>query len=165
MDLNNGGELEDLLAGFDGADIDILEEPKLELDKKPDEAEELLDLERPAGTSDKTEDPFRLYVREMRSVPLLKREGEVEIARRIERGQNSVLKALSRSPVVIQEFLAMGDRVRRGITFTRDVVQISGPMPSVEALAAKKEEFCKLCDEAAKIHKKLLQTKEGLLAA
>ncbi|MDQ6665646.1 MAG: RNA polymerase sigma factor RpoD, partial [Acidobacteriota bacterium] len=78
MDLNNGGELEDLLAGFDGADIDILEEPKLELDKKPDEAEELLDLERPAGTSDKTEDPFRLYVREMRSVPLLKREGEVE---------------------------------------------------------------------------------------
>ncbi len=167
MDLNNGRALEDFLAGFGGADMDILEEPKLELDKKPDQAKELLDLELPTGASDNTNDPdpFRLYVREMRSVPLLKREGEVEIARRIERGQNRVLKTLSRSPVVIEEFLAMGDRLRRGITFARDVVQISDPMPSLEALAAKKEEFCKLCDEAAKIHEKLLQTKEGLLAA
>ena len=109
-DLNNGGDLDDLLAGLDVAGIEILEEPKLEFDKKLEEAEELLDLELPPGVGEKINDPVRMYLREMGTVPLLTREGEVEIARRIERGQKTVLKALSRSPLVIQEILATGGR-------------------------------------------------------
>ena len=109
-DLNSGADLDDLLAGLDVAGIEILEEPKLEFDKKLEEAEELLDLELPPGVGEKINDPVRMYLREMGTVPLLTREGEVEIARRIERGQNTVLKALSRSPLVIQEILAMGGR-------------------------------------------------------
>ena len=52
-----------------------------------------------------------MYLREMGTVPLLTREGEIEIAQRIERGQNAVRKALSRSPLVIREILAMGEEV------------------------------------------------------
>ena len=55
----------------------------------------------PAETLEKTNDPVRMYLREMGTVPLLTRQGEVEIAKRIEKGQKSVIKALSRSPVVV----------------------------------------------------------------
>ena len=88
-ELAGGAELEDVLAGLDGAGIEILEEPK-DFDKKLEE-EELLDMDVPAGVGDKVNDPVRMYLREMGAVPLLTRDGEVEIARRIERGQNTVL--------------------------------------------------------------------------
>ena len=109
-DLAGGAELDDVLAGLDGAGIEILEEPK-DFEKKLEEGEELLDLELPAGVGEKVNDPVRMYLREMGTVPLLTREGEVEIARRIERGQNTVLKSLSRAPLVIQEIIAMGEEM------------------------------------------------------
>jgi RNA polymerase primary sigma factor len=93
-----GTDLEDVLANLDVAGIEILEEPK-EFEKKLEE-EDLLDLELPAGVGDKGNGPVRMYLREMGTVPLLTREGEIEIARRIERGENAVRKALSRSPLV-----------------------------------------------------------------
>src|SRR6184192_370603 len=112
-ELNNGTDLDDLLAGLDVAGIEILEEPKLEFDKKLEEAEELLDLELPPGVGEKVNDPVRMYLREMGTVPLLTREGEVEIAKRIERGQKTVLKALSRSPIVIRELLNLGEDLKK----------------------------------------------------
>src|SRR6266508_90239 len=84
-DLSTGAELEDVLAGLDGAGIEILEDAK-DFEKKLEESEELLDIELPAGVGEKINDPVRMYLREMGTVPLLTREGEVEIARRIERG-------------------------------------------------------------------------------
>src|SRR5262249_57978743 len=65
-----------------------------------------------SGTLEKTNDPVRMYLREMGTVPLLTREGEVAIARRIERGENRVLKALCRSRYVIRELLALQDKLR-----------------------------------------------------
>ena len=56
-----------------------------------------------------------MYLREMGTVPLLTREGEVEIAKRIERGQLRVLKAISRSPIVIREIIALGEDLKRGV--------------------------------------------------
>src|ERR1035441_8456624 len=82
-DLSVGADLEDVLAGLDIAGIEILEEPK-DFERKLDEGEELVDLELPAGLGEKVNDPVRMYLREMGTVPLLTREGEVEIARRIE---------------------------------------------------------------------------------
>ena len=81
--------------------------------RRLEEAEELLDLDLPAGVGEKVNDPVRMYLREMGTVPLLTREGEVEIARRIERGQNTVLKSLSRAPLVIQEIIAHGREMAR----------------------------------------------------
>src|SRR5438477_11580412 len=123
-DITSGGDLDDVLAGLDVAGIDILEEPK-DFDKKLDETEELIDIELPAGIGEKVNDPVRMYLREMGTVPLLTREGEVEIARRIERGQSTVLKSLFRAPLVIQEVVVMGEEVTQDVLLARDLIQIS----------------------------------------
>ena len=129
-DLNSDPEISDLLVDLDGVGMDILEEPKLEFDQKLDDGEELLDLDLVAGPEDKTNDPVRMYLREMGTVALLNREGEVEIARRIERGQNSVRKTLSRSPLVIQSILDLGIELERGTRSIRDVIQFADPLIS-----------------------------------
>src|SRR5882672_1449072 len=81
------------------------------------------DLDLPPGSMGKREDPVRLYLREMGSVPLLTREGEVAIAKRIERGQNLVLKTLSRAPVVLKHVVAAGKDLREGSRTIKDIVQ------------------------------------------
>ena len=66
---------------------------------------------------------MRLYLREMGSVPLLKREGEVAIAKRMERGQMLVLKTISRSPLVLKELIAVGADLRNGRCSIKEIVQ------------------------------------------
>jgi RNA polymerase primary sigma factor len=92
-------------------------------DKKLDEiAEEELELDLSPGTLDKTNDPVRLYLREMGVVPLLTREGEVAIAKRIERGKIRAQKAISRSPVAIQELIRIGKELAEGELSIREIV-------------------------------------------
>jgi RNA polymerase primary sigma factor len=162
-DLPGGAELEDVLAGLDTAGIEILEEPK-DFDKKIDEAEELLDLDLPAGIGEKVNDPVRMYLREMGTVPLLTREGEVEIARRIERGQRTVLKSLSRAPLVIQEIIAMGDEMARDTISARDVIQIADPVLTDELVEEKRREFALAIEEIARHYRKILQCRQKLQA-
>ncbi|HLF84241.1 MAG TPA: RNA polymerase sigma factor RpoD [Blastocatellia bacterium] len=90
-----------------------------------DALDEELDLDLTPGSLDKTNDPVRLYLREMAVVPLLTRDGEVSIARRMERGRRRVLKAISRSPICIEEMLQIGERLRRGELHIREVVTFS----------------------------------------
>jgi len=162
-DLAGGAELDDLLAGLDGAGIEILEEPK-DFEKKLEEGEELLDLELPASVGDKVNDPVRMYLREMGTVPLLTREGEVEIARRIERGQNTVLKSLARTPLVIQEIISIAEEVAKDALSARDVIQIADPILTDELVEEKREEFRKISDDIARHYKKVLQCRQKLLA-
>src|SRR4030095_16912317 len=92
-------------------------------DKKLDEMqEEELELDLSPGTLDKTNDPVRLYLREMGVVPLLTREGEVAIAKRIERGKLRAQKAISRSPVAVAEIIRLGDELAGGEISIREVV-------------------------------------------
>jgi RNA polymerase primary sigma factor len=162
-DLSGGADLDDLLAGLDVAGIEILEEPKL--DAKIEETDEILDLDLlPTPGSDKTNDPVRMYLREMGAVPLLTREGEVEIAKRIERGQTIVLKALSRSPLVIQKILGMGEEVQRGNLSARDLIQLSDPLITDETLEEKKREFLAAVEEVSRFYRKALQARQKLLA-
>ncbi|HET7748030.1 MAG TPA: RNA polymerase sigma factor region1.1 domain-containing protein, partial [Terriglobales bacterium] len=119
-DVHSPEDLDDLLTTIGTQGIDVLEGPakmpSAGLDKAEDmEVGEDVELDLTPGALEKTNDPVRMYLREMGTVPLLTREGEVEIAKRIERGQNRVLKALSRSPIVIREILALGDDLRRGV--------------------------------------------------
>jgi len=72
---------------------------------------------------EKTNDPVRMYLREMGTVPLLTREGEVEIARRIERGEKNVLKALSRSRFATRRILDLGDLLRRKERRLEDLIK------------------------------------------
>jgi RNA polymerase primary sigma factor len=86
---------------------------------------------------DKTNDPMHLYLREMGAVPLLSREGEVEIAKRIEHGQKVILKALSRSPLVVREILDIGDQLKKRQISIRDVVSFNDDELTEEHLEEK----------------------------
>src|SRR5579872_6629615 len=152
-DISGGSELEEVLAGLDGAGIEILEEAK-DFEKKLEETEELLDLELPVALGgEKVNDPVRMYLREMGTVPLLTREGEVEIARRIERGQSTVLKSLSRAPLVVQEIMLLAEEMSQDIISARDVVQISDPILTDELVEEKKLEFFRSVEDLGKHYK------------
>ena len=102
-DITSPDDMEDLLATINTQGIELGNEERRDRDKyEPEAGEESEDVELDLspGTLEKTNDPVRMYLREMGTVPLLTREGEVEIAKRIERGQLRVMKAISRSPIV-----------------------------------------------------------------
>jgi RNA polymerase primary sigma factor len=162
-DMASGAELEDVLAGLDIAGIEILEDAK-DFEKKVEEGEDFLDLELPPGVGEKVNDPVRMYLREMGTVPLLTREGEVDIARRIERGQKTVLKSLSRAPLVLQEIISMRDEVARGLLSARDIIQISDPILTDELVEEKREEFGRSVEEIARHYRKMLQCRQKLQA-
>ena len=124
-------DIEDIFATLNGEGISIsdTDEKFLETaaagagDKKlEDVQEEDLELDLSPGTLDKTNDPVRLYLREMGVVPLLTREGEVAIAKRIERGKIRAQKSISRSPVAIQELIRIGHELAAGELPIREVV-------------------------------------------
>jgi RNA polymerase primary sigma factor len=90
------------------------------------------DVDLSPGELDKSLDPVRAYLREMGTVPLLKREQEVAIAKRIEWGQNRVQKAITRSPIAIAELLKMGEELEAGTLAIRDVVSFSDQLEAEE---------------------------------
>ena len=112
-DLFSSEQIDDVLIMFNDLDIEIVdnaEEYREHQDKQKEEEEEVID----PGSIGKTNDPVRMYLREMGAVSLLTREGEVEIAKRIEKGNQEVLKAVMSVPYTskvireIQEKLASG---------------------------------------------------------
>ena len=164
-DVHSPEDLDDLLTTIGTQGIDVLEGPKLPssaLDKKFEEEEvgEDVELDLTPGALEKTNDPVRMYLREMGTVPLLTREGEVEIAKRIERGQLRVLKALSRSPIVINELLAMGEDLKKGVRSIKEVVTFDEEEITDEILQNRLKEFTGKIDDLAKAYKKAGQLME-----
>jgi RNA polymerase primary sigma factor len=168
-DVHSPEDLDDLLTTIGTQGIDVLEGPKLPssaLDKKFDDEEmgEDVELDLTPGALEKTNDPVRMYLREMGTVPLLTREGEVEIAKRIERGQLRVLKALSRSPIVINELLAMGEDLKKGVRSIKEVVTFDEEEITDEILQNRLKEFTGKIDALAKAYKKSEQFIEKFAA-
>ncbi len=163
-DYPGGRELDDLLTELDTAGVEILEEPKLEFDKKAEEAEEPGELDLVQEINDKTNDPVRMYLREMGSVPLLTREGEIELAKRIERGQAAVRKAISRSALVINEILAMPQLLRDDPVVIRDVLVMPDLVVAEETLPERAEELLAIIDEIDKNYRKAQQYRQKLQA-
>ncbi len=125
-DITSSDDLDDLFSTFGSAGIEVVDsEQKYREDKLLDrtgEGAEELELDLTPGTLDKTNDPVRMYLREMGTVPLLTREGEVEIAKRIERGKLAVIKSISRTPTVARVIIQMGDQLRSGERTIRELV-------------------------------------------
>ena len=96
-----------------------------------------------------------MYLREMGTVPLLTREGEVEIAKRIERGQMRVMKAISRSPIVIREIVGLGEDLRRGVRNIKEVVTFDEEELTEEILQARVRATVGRIDEIVKHQKKI----------
>jgi RNA polymerase primary sigma factor len=134
----NGGVLEDSILPEDvnavlqqlespvGGAEDLLDEDvSLSTDQDGESLPEDMELDLSAGESDKASDPVRQYMREMGVVPLLKREQEVSIAKRIEWGQKRAQRAISRSPIAVAELLKIGDELAAGKIGVRDIVNFS----------------------------------------
>ena len=125
-DLTSSEDLEDLFGLLGTAGIEIVDsedqyrEEKL-LDRTVKE-KNAAETEVTPATIDKTNDPVRMYLREMGTVPLLNREGEVEIAKRIERGKLAALKAISRVPAVSKVIIRLGEQLETGERTIRELV-------------------------------------------
>ena len=125
-EVTSSDELDELFSAFGNAGIEVVDseqkyrEAKLR-DRRREGAEEV-ELDLTPGTIDKTDDPVRMYLREMGTVPLLTREGEVEIAKRIERGKLSVIKSISRTPTAASNIIQMGVNLKAGTQSLRELV-------------------------------------------
>src|SRR5947208_498399 len=160
-------DLDDLFSAFGTAGIEVIDTDDQNfapLDKIPGEKkfdseqpEEGVELDLTPGALEKTNDPVRMYLREMGTVPLLTRDGEVEIAKRIERGQLTVLKVLSRSPVIVREIITVGDQLKRDPSIIKDILQFSDEELTDEKIEEKHQETLHLIEQIGESYKKINQ--------
>src|SRR5215210_2907964 len=126
-------DIEDVLQKLEGSNIPVADSDErlieqaaaIATDDEDEPVDEDIELDLSAGALEKTNDPVRLYLREMGVVPLLTREGEVSIAKRIERGQIKTKKSIARSPIAVEELLRIGDGLQDGTINIRDIVSFS----------------------------------------
>ena len=130
-EINNPEQIEEIIGIFDQLDIAIVDSEKdgKKMDLAPQESDDeagqlsLTDDEDGADYSSRSTDPVRMYLREMGAVPLLDREGEVHIAKKIENGELEVLFALVEVPVAIEEIITVGEDLKLNRMKLKDVVK------------------------------------------
>jgi len=166
-EVHSSEEIDDLLSTFERYGIDVYEdlstakaalagtETEGELKEEPADGE--VDLDLTPGALEKTNDPVRMYLREMGTVPLLTREGEVAIAKRIERGQLLVLKTISRAPIILKEILQIGDDLRNRARSIKEIVQFDDEELTEEKIEHKTKETLKQIDRIAKLYEQGLK--------
>tara|TARA_B100000700_G_scaffold331331_1_gene463216 strand:- start:2470 stop:4359 length:1890 start_codon:yes stop_codon:yes gene_type:complete len=106
--------------------------------KKKDAASEQSDK-----TSDKSDDPIRMYLREMGGVELLSREGEIAIAKRIEAGKDLMINALTQSPLIAKKMFEWKDQLEKGELLIRDIIDIDSTYEDFESSAEDTEKKVK----------------------
>ena len=171
-EVHSSEEIDDLLSTFERYGIDIYEDAaaakvaRAALDAsepaEPEAKEERAgadesDLDLTPGLLDKTNDPVRMYLREMGTVALLTREGEVAIAKRIERGQLLVLKTITRSPIVVKELVAIAEDLREGARSIKEIVQFDDEELTEEKIEQKTRQTLKVLDKIAHLYDTALQ--------
>jgi RNA polymerase primary sigma factor len=167
-EVHSSEEIDDLLSTFERYGIDVYEDlssakAALAAADPSDSAEPVKEVEHAASSEDgeldltpgsleKTNDPVRMYLREMGTVPLLTREGEVAIAKRIERGQLLVLKTITRAPLILKELLQVGEDLRNGSRSIKEIVQFDDEELTEEKIEAKTKATLKQIDGVAKLY-------------
>jgi RNA polymerase primary sigma factor len=132
-DMVSSDQIDDVMSMFGDMDIEIVDSaqkvkiPKIKMDIEEEEEHEGEEgeVEFEPGTLGRTSDPVRMYLREMGSVSLLTREGEVEIAKRIEVGERDVASVILNTPITVKEVVSLGERLRKlqinAIEISKDV--------------------------------------------
>src|ERR1700727_23134 len=166
-EVHSSEEIDDLLSTFERYGIDVYEDlssakAALAAADPSDSTEPVKEVEHVAsedgeldltpGSLEKTNDPVRMYLREMGTVPLLTREGEVAIAKRIERGQLLVLKTITRAPLILKELLQVGEDLRNGSRSIKEIVQFDDEELTEEKIEAKTKATLKQIDGVAKLY-------------
>src|ERR687898_940750 len=164
-EVTSSEELDDLFNAFGSAGIEVVDSDKAYLGEKGFDREGSGDepeLDLTPGALDKTNDPVRMYLREMGTVPLLTREGEVAIAKRIERGKLAVIKSISRTPTIAKRILLTGDQLRAGERTIRELVIFSDEEITDEVIEERKEEVLEQIDAVRKARANFVKLAEKL---
>jgi RNA polymerase primary sigma factor len=159
-DITSSDELDDLFSTFGSAGIEVVDSDQKFREEKQEGDD--LELDLTPGTLDKTNDPVRMYLREMGTVPLLTREGEVEIAKRIERGKLAVIKSITRTPIVAQKIITMGDGLRAGQRTIRELVIFNDEEITDERLEERAREVLKQIEAVRKARQVYEKAEEKL---
>ena len=169
-EITSSDELDDLFNTFGSAGIEVIDSDQKYLrdDVKPidrtSEGAEELELDLTPGALDKTNDPVRMYLREMGTVPLLTREGEVEIARRIERGKLAVIKSISRTPLISKKVIELGDQLHTGERTIRELVIFNDEEITDERIIERSKQVQKQIDAVRKTRASFEKLDEKLQA-
>src|SRR5262249_19434381 len=162
--VNSEQDIEDLLTTICTQGLNLVEEKALlsraAMEQRLEEAVEDIDLTPSLGAPGTDNDPERIYLREMGASSLLTREGEVDLAKRIERGQLSTLKALSRSPIVIHEVWAMGTELKGGRRSIKETMIFNEEEVDDEILQDRVEEVTHRIDQMRKHYKEVRRLTE-----
>jgi RNA polymerase primary sigma factor len=166
-DITSPEEINDLLSTFERYGIKMYEDvsaakaaasaaeagESLETDAKEEDAPaQEAELDLTPDLINKTNDPVRIYLREMGTVPLLTREGEVALAKRIERGRLLVLKTITRSPIVIKELLEVRKDLIEGRRSVKEVVVFDEEEFKEENIEKKTRQIQKTLDKVAALY-------------
>ena len=171
-EVHSSEEIDEMLSAFERYGINIYEDATSAeaarnaaeatdfgaVEPKEGRTTEDSELDLTPGTIEKTNDPVRLYLREMGTVPLLTREGEVAIAKRFERGHLLVLKTITRAPLILKELLQVGEELRNFSRSIKEIVQFDDEEMSEEKIEAKTKGTLKQIDKIAALY--LLATKQ-----
>jgi RNA polymerase primary sigma factor len=157
-EVSTSEDLDELFDAFGNAGIDIVEsEDKYKELKASGQAglgtKSDVELDLTPGALEKTNDPVRMYLREMGTVPLLTREGEVEIAKRIERGKNMATRSITRTAVVTKEVLEMREILRRGEVNLRDVIVLNEEEFTEQKIENHRKKAITAIDEVEKAYR------------
>jgi RNA polymerase primary sigma factor len=158
-DLVSPEKLDDMMMIFDEMDIEIVDsEQQVQVVREGmgADADSLLededdDLHLEADSASRVTDPVKMYLREMGSVSLLTREGEVEIAKRIEAGEREVFNALMESSIGIREILNLKEMVESGEMHLTDILRESDEEVCTEEEEAQKKRMVSILEEVQKL--------------
>ncbi len=166
-DMVSPERIEDILAIFEEMDIEVVERPEdyrpenkqLAADEKSAETETLKD---DLDYKEKAADPVKMYLREMGMVSLLNREGEVEIAKRIEEGEQEVLDAILETSIGIREIIKLKEDLREEKISLKEVLRDMEDEYTQDEVAARKEEVIELLEKVARLEEKRREIQESL---
>jgi RNA polymerase primary sigma factor len=140
-------QIEDIMAMFSDMGINVVDEDEVEEAEPDTPEEESTELAERTGTavasksntregSDRTDDPVRMYLREMGSVELLSREGEIAIAKRIEAGRETMIEGLCESPLTFQAIIIWRDQLANAEILLRDIIDLEATYAGPDAKQA-----------------------------
>ncbi len=162
-ELTSSEELDDLFAALGNAGIEVVDsEQKYREEKLLDRRSEDVELDLAPITIDKTNDPVRMYLREMGTVPLLTREGEVAIAKRIERSKLSIIKTISRTATTARIVIRLGEQLRRGERTIRELLIFQDDELPDARVADRGQQLLRQIDRVHAKHGELQQTESEL---
>jgi len=124
-------QIEDVMSLLSEMGISVVENE----DQEDNPSDEKTEVEKPAKTTstDRTDDPVRMYLREMGSVDLLSREGEIAIAKRIEAGKEAMIEGLCESPLTFQAIIIWRDELNEGQVLLRDIIDLEASYAGPDA--------------------------------